>query len=66
MCNTVRDICAVKDRHGRFGSTLEMDLRHKNKKIGFYPKSLRKILRILFVVDDSQICMQNEFLWMSF
>ena len=34
-------------------STLEIDSGHKNKKIGFYPKSLRPFLQILCVVDDS-------------
>ena len=31
-------------RAWRAGSTLEMDSEHKNKKIGFYPKSLRPFL----------------------
>ena len=31
----------------------EMDSGHKNKKIGFYPNTLRPFLRILCVVDDS-------------
>ena len=47
---------------GRAGPTLEMDSSHKNDKIGFYPKSLRPFLRILCVVDDSDIYMQKEFL----
>ena len=32
-----------------------MDSGHKDKKIGFHPKSLRPFLRILYVVDDSHI-----------
>ena len=38
---------------GRIGSTLEIDSGHNNKKIGYYPKSLRPFLRILCVVEDS-------------
>ena len=35
-------------------------LSSKNKNIGFYPKSLRPILRILCVVDDSMYaCKRN-------
>ena len=37
-----------------FSVQYEVDSGHKNKKIGFYPKSLRPFLRILFVVDDSK------------
>ena len=40
--------------------TLKMDSGHKNKNIGFYPKSLRPFLRILCVVDDSiYACWRN-------
>ena len=45
---------------GRARSTLEMDSGHKNKKFGFYPKSLRPFLRILCAVDDSMyVCRRN-------
>ena len=37
----------------RAGSTLEIDSGHKNKKFGFYLKFLRRVLRILCVVDAS-------------
>ena len=36
---------------------LEMDSEHKNKTIGFHPKSLRPFLRILCIVDDPHIRM---------
>ena len=40
--------------------TIEIDSRHKNKKIGFYPKSLRLFLRILCVEEDSiHACKRN-------
>ena len=35
--------------------------RHKNKNIGFYPKSLRPVLRILCVVDDSIYAHRRNF-----
>ena len=56
------EIYAVKERHGRAGSTLEMDSGHKKKTIDFYPRSLRPFLRILFVVNDSDASMQKELL----
>ena len=46
------------ERHGRIGSTLKMNSRHKDKKIVFEPKSLRPFLRIVYVVDDSHIHVQ--------
>ena len=37
-----------------------IDSGYKNKKIGFYPKSLRLFLRILCVVEDSiHVCRRN-------
>ena len=41
---------------------LEIDPEHKNKKIGFHPKSQRKLLMILCVFDDSHTYMQKELL----
>ena len=56
------EILAVKEHHGRVGSTLGMGTGLKNKKIGFYPKSLRAFLNILCVVDDSiYACSRNSF-----
>ena len=43
-----------------FGSTLEMDSGHKNKKIGLNPKCLRPFLKIVCVVDDMHTCMLQE------
>ena len=40
--NTVRGISRKRvSWSGRVGSSLEMDSRHKNKKIYFHPRSLR-------------------------
>ena len=44
-----------------FSLQYEMDSGHKNKKIGFYPKSLRPFLRILCVVDDSMYPRRRNF-----
>ena len=41
-------------------STLEINSGHKNKKIGFYPKSLRPFLKILCVVHDSKYMHKEE------
>ena len=46
---------------GMAGSTLEIDSGHKNKKIGYYPKSIRPFLRILYVVDDSIYARRRNF-----
>ena len=48
---------------GQSGLTLEINSRNKNKKIYFHPKSLRSFLRIVCVVDDSHIHMQEKLLW---
>ena len=48
---------ALRSRAMFVHRTLEIDSGQKNKKIGFYAKSLRSFLRILCVVDDSHIHM---------
>ena len=57
--NTVRN----KQRHSRTGLILEIDLGHKNKKIGLYSKSVRPLLRILCFGDDSIYVCGSNFSW---
>ena len=54
--NTIRDI-SRKISSWPGWVIFKMDSEHKNKKIGFYPKSIRSFLRVLCVVDDSHIRM---------
>ena len=56
------EILAAKERYGRVDSTLEMNSGPKNKKIGFYPKSLRLFSKILEVIYDSMYaCSRDSF-----
>ena len=48
--------CLSRQRASWSGRVIsEMDSGHKDKKTGFYPKSLRLFIRILFVGDESLI-----------
>ena len=62
VCIILSDIQAFTEGHARVGSTLEMDIGHKSKKIGLYLKSLRPFSRILCVADDPHTYMQQELL----
>ena len=42
--------------------TLEIDSGHRNKKVGFYPKFVKALMRILCVFDDSHVYMEKELL----
>jgi len=56
-CGEIWQFLHKKVGSGRIGSTLEIDSGHKNKKIGFYPKSLRPFYTDFMRCRRFHICM---------